>query len=214
MLFQGTVLKARILDNPHALRLLKEICSRHLSPSETRSLFSAYKLISLSSSSTSQQQYHSLLLLASELRFYLPALTVHHGWLTNALRRPACCYHFHITNPFDGAYKGLASHELDVAFLLQNFNHVFEDRRRGLAKGMANRFISLTYGERWCKDDEVVVFSDDGAKVVEQREYDTIWRGGRGDVLKRIGAERLWRVAEEWQGVRGEEPEKYLKAKL
>ena len=36
------------------------------------------------------------------------------------------------------------------------------------------------------------------------------WRGGRGMVLVEIGAERLWRVVEMWQGVRSEEEEAKL----
>lgn len=153
--------------------------------------------------------------LASELRFYLPSLVVHKGWKTsNTSPQKASRYHFHITNPVEGSFKGLASHELDVAFLLQKYNDdVFDDKTRKLAQGVADHFIRFVNGDGWCREGEVIVFTNDGVKYLSEEEYDKRYRGGRGKVLESIGAEKLWRLAEGWQGVR-EEKEEYERAKL
>jgi hypothetical protein len=154
------------------------------------------------------------LFLASELRFHLPSLAVHTGWLSSTPPKSAHRYHFHISNPAQGNFTGLASHELDVAFLLQNFNGVFDGKGKKLAQDMADHFIAYVGGEGWCRDGEVVVFSDEGVKVVGSAEYDRVWRDGRGAVLERIGAERLWHLAEAWQGVRAEKEDADGRARL
>lgn len=144
-------------------------------------------------------------MLASELRFYLPALAVHTGW--KSARPAAYCrrYHFHALNPVDGLFAGLASHELDVALLLGNFDAVLGERDRETASQMADHWINFANGEGWCAADEVVVVGDQGIKKLDKDAYDKHFRGGRGKVLERIGAERLWRIAEGWQGVRADE---------
>ena len=113
----------------------------------------------------------------------------------------------------EGAFKGLSSHELDVAFLLQNFNGGFPERSREVARAMADQFIKFVNGESWVDEGKVVVFTDEGVDVVIEEEYDVLLRGGRGKVLEGIGNESLWRLAEAWQGVRAEEEEGW-KAKL
>jgi hypothetical protein len=166
--------------------------------------------------STTAEQSHALLLLASELRFYLPALLAYQGWRARFSQQEGgekmagntvSRYHFHILNPFPGTFKGLVSHELDVGFLLQNLNHVLVPASKDVAKAMAEHFIGFVYGEGWTREGKVVVFTDEGVKFVEEGEYERVWREGRGEVLRGIGGERLWRLAEGWQGVRSEESE-------
>ena len=53
------------------------------------------------------------------------------------------------------------------------------------------------------------MFTDpsEGKEVVRRmgsEAYDEEFRKGRGRVLRGIEGERLWRLAEGWQGVRGE----------
>ncbi|KAH7076477.1 Carboxylesterase [Paraphoma chrysanthemicola] len=200
----GTVLKARILDQPDPLDRLKAVCNQYLTASETSALLAAYKLDGI----PNPKQRDMLLKLASELRFYYPTLAVHKGWKSTSPPKRAARYHFHVPNPFNGAYKGLASHELDVAFLLQNFNDQLDKQNRRIAESFADRFIGFASGAEWCEAGKVVVFDSRGAIEVDEAEYDRTYRDGRGAVLERLGADKVWRVAEAWQGVPSEDDEK------
>lgn len=200
----GTILKARILDHPQVLDRLHTACSKYLTTTETQRLLAVYKL---DSKFSSDQERDILRSLASELRFYDPVRRIYKGWKTTSPPSRASRYHFHIPNPFEGNFKGIVSHELDVAFLLQNFNDQFDEQHRSVAQAMADHFIGCVNGEQWAGDGKVVVFGSDGMKEVEVVEYDRIYRDGRGGVLDGIDGEKLWRVAEMWQGVRSEEEE-------
>ncbi|KAF2109473.1 para-nitrobenzyl esterase [Lophiotrema nucula] len=210
----GTILKARILANPSALTNLHQLSTSLLSPSDSRLLLEAYNLDPPSTSSTASAILRDrILTLASELRFHLPALLVHEGWLKRGLK--AHRYHFHVPNPITGAFTGLASHELDIAHLLQNWNHLLPKTHREVAKSMADRWIGFMNGEGWANEGRVVVFEEDGVTSLGNEEYDEVARYGRGAVLKRIGGDKLWRLAEAWQGVRPDEDiHKGSKAKL
>lgn len=195
----GTVLKARILDQPQALDQLKKACHMFLSESKTHRLLTAYRLIDQLAPA---EETNHLRELASELRFHLPTLVVHRGWKTMSPRRRASRYHFHVPNPLQGATKGLASHELDVVYLLQNFNGLLDRKNRKIAEQIADRFIGFTHGDGWAKEGNIVLFGQNGLLEVNEKEYDEIYRSGRGNVLEDIGAQKLWHVAEAWQGVR------------
>ncbi|KAF1942622.1 para-nitrobenzyl esterase [Clathrospora elynae] len=198
----GIILKARILDHPDVLARLKKACEMNLSPSETQRLMAAYSLLGTQSE---EEEANNLCELASELRFYLPALAAYRGWKACSPPKRASRYHFHIPNPIYGLAKGLASHELDVAYLLQNFNDHFDEKNRKIAQEMADHFIGFANGEGWAENGELVVFSGHGLVTVDENEYDEIYRGGRGSLLEGIGAQKLWRLIETWQGVRKEE---------
>jgi carboxylesterase type B len=198
----GTILKFRVLNQPDPLGALKACCAKFLSDSETKQLLATYRLDTRLSV---EEEKDMLLALVSELRFYLPSLTAHRGWLSTSPPSRASRYHFHALNPFDGAWTGLSSHELDVVFLLQNFNHVLSDNNLQIAQGMADRFVGYAYGEGWSEDGKVVVFGPDEIMSIGEEEYDGVFRDGRGKVLEGIGAERLWKVAERWQGVLSDE---------
>ncbi|KAF2025247.1 alpha/beta-hydrolase [Setomelanomma holmii] len=201
----GTVLKARILDQPNALDRLKIACNRCLTAIDTSRLLAAYEL---DSNLSPEQGRDKLLILASELRFYYPTVAVMKGWTSTTPPRKATHYHFHVPNPFEGAYKGIASHELDVAFLLQNFNDQLSESNRKIAESFADRFIDLANGHGWCRKGKAVVFGEDGVVEVDEDEYDRVYRHGRGTLLDSIGAEKVWRVAEMWQGILSEDDER------
>ncbi|KAF1912495.1 Alpha/Beta hydrolase protein [Ampelomyces quisqualis] len=207
----GTVLKARILDHPQVLDGLKHACSKYLTKAETIRLLAAYNL---DRDLSPEQEREAVLQLASELRFYDPARRIHNGWKGASPAKNTSRYHFHVANPFEGAFKGLASHELDVAFLLQNFNDQLDAKHRYVAQGMAEHFIKFVNGHPWASQDKLVVFGSEGVIEVNESEYDRLYRQGRGDVLSSIDYEKLWRVAEMWQGVRSEDEESRYAWKL
>lgn len=85
-------------------------------------------------------------------------------------------------------------------------------------------FVKFVYGQGLggIGQDEVLVFADPRSnkgvvRVVGSEVYDDEYKQGRGKVLKGMEAERLWRLAEGWQGVSGEdrgEDFKSVRAKL
>ncbi|KAI4673219.1 uncharacterized protein J4E88_008831 [Alternaria novae-zelandiae] len=198
------ILKGRLLDQPNSFGRLLKACETHLSPLETLGLLQVYRL---DGNVSKEVQGERLLVLASELRFYLPALAAYRGWKALSPSRPASRYHFHVPNPIDGPFKGLAAHELDVAYLLQNFDPYFSDGDRRIAGAIQDQFIRYIHGEGWVEDGKMLVFDKDGSTVVDDERYDEMYRKRRGSLLEKIGMEKLWRVAEMWQGVRQEEEE-------
>ncbi|KAF2791831.1 alpha/beta-hydrolase [Melanomma pulvis-pyrius CBS 109.77] len=225
----GTILKARILDSPTALSRLHTLCATYLTASETHALLTAYKLpLSPAPISLTHQQSHSLLLLASELRFYLPALLVHQGWRDHfpapksntqspSTSKRVSRYHFHCLNPFTGSFHNLASHELDVGFLLLNLAPHLPSSAQEASRKMADHFLGFVNGEGWAGEGEVVAFTDRGVEVMKdngRKGYDSVWREGRGEVLRKISEGKLWRVAEGWQGVREEDGERAGEEKI
>ncbi|KNG46545.1 para-nitrobenzyl esterase [Stemphylium lycopersici] len=200
----GLVLKARVLDQPDTMSRFKKACATHLTASETQKLLAAY---TLDGPVSKKEEAECLLELATELRFYLPTLTAYRGWKACSPPRRASRYHFHVPNPVDGPYKGLASHELDVAYLLNNYDDHFDEHNRGIARAMQDQFIKYAHGDGWVEDGKVLVFDSNGVVIVDQERYDATYRSGRGNVLEKIGMQKLWNVAEMWQNVRQEEEE-------
>lgn len=148
------------------------------------------------------------------MRFYIPLLAAHSGWKSAFGIDRASRYHFHVPNTIDGEFTNLASHELDVAFILQNyFDHLDESSRR-VATQMTDQWIAFTNGEPWCEVGKLVVIGADGLVKVEEREYDAAYRAGSAKLLMGLGPDRLWRVAEAWQGVRAEQREDVARGKL
>ena len=87
-------------------------------------------------------------------------------------------------------------------------------KTREVGVQMADRFIGFVRGEGWEKEGKITVFSDNGIQSVDEEEYDKSWRKGRGSVLRGVGGERLWQLAEGWQGVREERINNKIRAKL
>lgn len=200
----GTILKARIMDNPKVVENLKAACARYLTQDETERLLSAYRL---DRELPPDQKQSLLLCLASELRFYDPVLRAYKGWTSAGSTGNASRCHFHVANPFDGGFKDLMSHELDVTFLLQNFNDQLDEKNRKAAQAMADHFIKFANGEAWASNGKLILFGSDGVQELDEKEYDREYREGRGQVLASIDAEKLWKLAEMWQGVRSEDEE-------
>lgn len=206
----GTVLKGRILDPPDALGRLKQACSKYLTASETQSLLAVYNL---ERPLPKKQEAERLLELVGDLRFHLAALSAYRGWKAASPPRRASRYHFHVPNPIDGPFKGLSSHELDVAYLLNNFEEHLDEHNKRVARAMQDHFIRWANGEGWAKEGKVVVFDGNGVTEVDEDRYDAIYRNGRGAILEDIGLTKLWHVADVWQGIRQEE-EELIESKL
>jgi hypothetical protein len=82
---------------------------------------------------------------------------------------------------------------------------MLDERTRKVSGQMADRWIRFANGQGWCGEGKVIVVGDEGIVEVNEDVYDKKYRAGRGKVLESIGAERLWKVVEGWQGVRSDE---------
>ncbi|KAH7390379.1 Alpha/Beta hydrolase protein [Cadophora sp. MPI-SDFR-AT-0126] len=199
----GTVLKARIMDNPDIMSRLHDSLAATCSAQERKSLLDSY---GLSGNLRSEQQYAGLQQLCSDLRFYFPVLNTVEGW-----EREKCFrYHFHQPNPIQGTFKGLASHELDVAYLLQNFSGLDGEHEK-LGREMATEWIHFTHGHGWDRangqNEVLVIGPNEKLSWCSEREYDEKFREGRGRLLLQLGWEKVGKLGEMLQGV-WEEKEK------
>ncbi|KAL5414503.1 hypothetical protein PMIN03_003204 [Paraphaeosphaeria minitans] len=196
----GTVLHGRVLSLPNAFENLKASCARHLTESETNTLLSAYNL----PASTPEQERRILNELISDLRFYIPTLAAHSGWRSAFPYDCSSRYHFHVPNPVEGEFKDLASHEFDVALLLQNYTEHLDKTTNEAGIQMTDQWIKFVAGEPWSEPGQVVVIGAHGITHVGEEQYDRDYRAGNGRVLLGMWLDKCFRVAESWQGVRAE----------
>jgi len=68
-------------------------------------------------------------------------VTIAAAWGSNAY-----VYHFNEPNPWEGPWKGEATHVLDVAFLFQNYNDYLSEAQRRSAQTLAEDLIEFLYG--------------------------------------------------------------------
>lgn len=57
-------------------------------------------------------------------------------------------YYFNEGNPWDGAFKGQASHLLDQAFLFQNYREFLDERQQAVAVALAEDVFKFCHGIR------------------------------------------------------------------
>lgn len=105
--------------------------------------------------------------------------------------------HFNLPNPWDGTWKGHATHALDVVTLLGNYNEFLGEGQRACAEKMALDLLALAHGAEpfppysGTQDGESTVYyagvdsKEDGSYVaVESDESKT----GRRNVLANVAA--------------------------
>lgn len=91
----------------------------------------------------------NILQFATDICFLFPAITFAKGWPGKAH-----LYHFNEPNPWNGQWKGEATHVLDVAFLFQNFNEHLQPEQKAVAVKFAQDVIGFVNGKcEWKKFD-------------------------------------------------------------
>lgn len=119
-------------------------------------------------------------------------------------------YRFNCPNPWEGVWKGHATHILDLAFLLLNYNEYLAKGQRQAAERFAKDVITFVHGHQpW------VAYWNNGAQqgsmvydapvegAMDRSEYvgcDAPQMTGRRDAMHRFGApEVLDRLMDGWQ---------------
>jgi carboxylesterase type B len=85
---------------------------------------------------------YKVLKFSTDISFFAPIIALAQGWPGKAY-----VYHFNEPNPWDGKWKGEASHVLDVAYLFQNFNEFLDEAQRQVAVQFAGDFIKFMDGK-------------------------------------------------------------------
>lgn len=73
---------------------------------------------------------------------------------------PAFVYHFNEPNPWEGRFKGVASHLLDVSFLFQNYEEFLDEEQAGSGRAFGRHLIEFVNGE-----EPYAAFSSGSGKV-------------------------------------------------
>jgi hypothetical protein len=88
----------------------------------------------------------NVLQFATDIGFFAPAITFAQGWPGRSY-----LYHFNEGNPWDGQWKGDATHVLDIAYVFQNYNQDLEPPQKEVAVRFASDFIKFMNGKLECK---------------------------------------------------------------
>lgn len=91
---------------------------------------------------TEDQVFRNVLQYISDVAFFVPAVE-----LATGFKNTSYLYAFNEPNPWDGTFKGEASHILDVAFIFQNYNEHLDETQRANAVTFGQDVIKFTNGE-------------------------------------------------------------------
>lgn len=85
----------------------------------------------------------------NDIAFAQGARAAAQAWAGPATRLGSKAYlaHFNIPNPWDGPWKGHATHALDVALVLGNYNEFLGEGQKACAEKMAADLLSLAHGQ-------------------------------------------------------------------
>ena len=151
------------------------------SPAVGEALLNAYNL---SPDMADAIAFERILEVGTDLCFYAPTFTFAEG-LHGDMK--VFVYRFNEPNPWEGPWKGRATHGLDVALLLQNFGDYLEPEQRRLGEELADNVFNFLQGEEpwdeWrCQRPMSKTFgpkgecstTEDDAETVGRRS--TVWR--------------------------------------
>jgi carboxylesterase type B len=129
-----------------------------------------------------------VLQVANDINFYIPTTT-----LTETLSEhmDTYVYRFNEPNPWDGPWKGHATHVLDIAFLTQNFNEFLDDKQKATAIQFAKDVITFVNGKQpWdrtsIEDSRAKVLGPHGNLEVVDDKPEKV---GRRSIMTELGEE-------------------------
>jgi hypothetical protein len=97
----------------------------------------------------------------------------------------------------------LASHEFDIAILLQNFRHYMPPACVDLGIKMTEIWLDYAYNLGWPSDADkktILKIGQNKITLVAETEYDRVFHRGRGQLMQDIGWKRCFRMGEMLQG--------------
>ena len=166
-------------------------------PEIAEKLLSAY---GLTPDLDDDEGFFKVLQVANDLNFYLPTLGMAQGFAKDV---KTYVYRFNEPNPWDGPWKGHATHALDIAFLLQNFNDYLDEKQKAVAEQFGRDVLAFMWGdspwEAWEDGKKVAkVLGPEGKmEVVEDVPAKVGRRSIMLELAEQVGFDRLNKV---WNG--------------
>ncbi|RBQ99849.1 hypothetical protein VDGD_08149 [Verticillium dahliae] len=192
MAHDGTILRSRYLDRMDAKEVTIAACNDILGSDLTQKVRTAYLL-------DTDKAATGMLLLASELRFYAPVLAAGKGFgLPHDVKVRQ--YHMDQTNPLPGGLHGFASHALDIAYLLGNFEPWLAREDVELGRRFAEAVLEFAHDGKRDSDDVIAVGPEHKLQILSAEQYDAKYRDGRGKLLAEIGWKKCLTLGERLQG--------------
>ncbi|EGY16985.1 uncharacterized protein VDAG_08149 [Verticillium dahliae VdLs.17] len=212
MAHDGTILRSRYLDRMDAKEVTIAACNDILGSDLTQKVRTAYLL-------DTDKAATGMLLLASELRFYAPVLAAGKGF---GLPHDVKVRQYHMdqvsspvpgfipgkiltsrapqTNPLPGGLHGFASHALDIAYLLGNFEPWLAREDVELGRRFAEAVLEFAHDGKRDSDDVIAVGPEHKLQILSAEQYDAKYRDGRGKLLAEIGWKKCLTLGERLQG--------------
>ncbi|KAH6974610.1 Alpha/Beta hydrolase protein [Ilyonectria sp. MPI-CAGE-AT-0026] len=119
-----------------------------INPKIAQDLVSAYGL-DVSAESNTPENLEPVLRFGNDVMFALPAREFARAWsASNVPHTEAFLCHFNAPNPWDGSWKGHATHIQDIAFVLQNYRHTLYAGQRRCGERYAKDVIAFVNGAK------------------------------------------------------------------
>ncbi len=91
-------------------------------------------------------EYPPIVRFLNDVGFRLPAQASAEGWAALTDGQTAYLGHFDSPNPWPGLWQGHASHALDIAFALQNYNQYLGSGQKEVAEQLGRDIITFAHG--------------------------------------------------------------------
>lgn len=112
-------------------------------PDALKSLLQLYMLDEAATSTQSDDEaLLNVLKFITDVAFLMPAVE-----MASNFSKDAFVFGFNELNPWDGLFKGHATHILDVVFILQNYNQFLDETQRASAVAFATDIITFVNGQ-------------------------------------------------------------------
>lgn len=85
--------------------------------------------------------FSQILNFINDVLFFAPVLSFARGWAGNAY-----VYYFNEENPWDGPWRGRASHILDLAYLFQNYREFLTPAQQSVGTAFAEDIFKFCHG--------------------------------------------------------------------
>jgi len=173
---QGMAFSARFVGRTDILPKTLQHCLTAVfdpvNPTIATALIKAYRIDAEATSNT-RKTVEPVLNFANDVLFAQPARVFSRAWSAAAVPgTEAFLCHFNCPNPWAGPWKGYATHILDIAFVLQNYNEHLSPGQAKCAERYAKDVIAFVNGASpWARYNENE--SGSGAMVYDADEEGT-----------------------------------------
>lgn len=180
---------------------------REILPAEIASaVLNMYNFPSGKSSASEEDHaraFDAVIAYINDVGYYLSTISFAEGFSRpNDSSNGSSIFFFNHGNPWDGPFKGKASHVLDVVFMFQNYNHLMSEQQRRSAERFGIDIIKFVRGEWEVSNNsadalKAMVYGDDGVKIADAKNGDEVGRNSKIlEIANAVGRDKLMDVFE------------------